>query len=272
MTETFALGDGVAARRGDASDLAAASADLPAGAYTTLRTYGGDGVAFLDDHARRLVESVAAQGHPAPLDGDRLREGLAAVLRATGHPESKIRLTFAPPDLFASIDRFDPLPERLYQDGVWCVAVPVRRDVPHAKDTRFVAAARGAYEALPDGAHEGLLLAEDGVVLEGLSSNFFAVLDGVLRTEDSRALRGTTRATVLELARGLVPVSLEGVTRAELGRATEAFLTSVSREVLSVVKVDDVAIARGRPGPLARELRRRYRARAAAAAEHLLGP
>jgi branched-subunit amino acid aminotransferase/4-amino-4-deoxychorismate lyase len=48
------------------------------------------------------------------------------------------------------------------------------------------------------------------------------------------------------------------------------FLTSVSREVLGVVRVDDVRIGRGKPGPLAKELKKRYRARMRSVAEHLL--
>ena len=70
-------------------------------------------------------------------------------------------------------------------------------------------------------------------------------MDGVLRTEDAQALHGTTRALVLELARGIVPVSLQAVRQADLGRLAEMFLTSVLREVLGVVRVDDVRIGRG---------------------------
>jgi branched-chain amino acid aminotransferase len=148
--------------------------------------------------------------------------------------------------------------------------VPLQREKPQSKDTRFLSSAQAAYRELPTGVHEGLLLAEDGALLEGLSSNVFAVVEGVLRTEDARALRGTTRALVLELARGIVPVSFEAIHEPELGRAAEMFLTSVSREVLGVVRVDEVTIGRGKPGPLAVELRKRYRARMRAVAEHLL--
>jgi branched-chain amino acid aminotransferase len=269
MVETFVLAGGVATPVRSSLDLAAASAALPGGAYTTLRTYGGDGVAFLDDHIRRLEESSALQGRPALLDRARVRAGLAAALSATRHPESRIRVTFAPPELFASIEAFEPLPDRLYEDGAWCVTVPLRRETPQAKDTRFLSSAQGAYRDLPAGAHEGLLLGEDGALLEGLSSNVFAVMDGVLRTEDTRVLRGTTRALVLELARGLVPVSLHAVHQPDLARVAEVFLTSVSREVLGVVRVDGVTIGRGRPGSLAKELKKRYRARMRALAEHL---
>jgi branched-subunit amino acid aminotransferase/4-amino-4-deoxychorismate lyase len=113
MVETFALAEGAATPLRSAPDLATASGALPAGAYTTLRTYGGDGVPFLDYHVRRLEESCALQGRPAALDRQRLRGGLAAVLRATRHPESRIRVTFAPPELFASIEPYEPLPEDL---------------------------------------------------------------------------------------------------------------------------------------------------------------
>jgi len=270
MVETFVLKDGVATGFQKSPDLATASAALPAGAYTTLRTYGGDGVPFLADHVRRLEESSALRGRPAALDPHRLRAGLAAVLRATRHPESRIRVTFAPPELFASVELFEPLPEKLYEEGASCVTVPLKREKPQAKDTRFLSSAQGAYRALPPGVHEGLLLGEDGALLEGLSSNLFAVVSGTLRTEDARALHGTTRTLVLELARGTVPVSFEPVRKADLGRASEMFLTSVSREVLGVVRVDDVEIGRGKVGSLTRDLRKRYRARMKSVADHLL--
>ena len=270
MALTFALADGAATPLQSAPDLATASGGLPAGAYTTLRTYGGDGVPFLEEHLRRLEESCALQGHPAVLDRQALRGGLAAVLRATRHPESRIRVTFAPPALFASIEPFEPLPEELYNDGAWCVTVPLRREQPQSKDTRFLSSAQGAYRELPAGVHEGLLLGPDGALLEGLSSNVFAVVEGVLRTEDARALHGTTRALVLDLARGIVPVSFEAIRQTDLDRVAEMFLTSVSREVLGVVRIDDVTIGRGTPGPLAKDLKTRYRARMRSVAEHLL--
>jgi branched-chain amino acid aminotransferase len=199
-----------------------------------------------------------------------VRAGLAAVLRATRHPESRIRVTFAPPELFASVEPFEPLPDPLYEDGAWCVTVPLRREAPQAKDTRFLSSAQAAYRDLPAGVHEGLLVGEDGALLEGLSSNVFAVMEGVLRTEDARVLHGTTRALVLELARGIVPVSFEPIHTSDLGRTAEIFLTSVSREVLGVVRVDEVTIGRGKPGGLAKELRKRYRTRMQSLAEHLL--
>ena len=137
------------------------------------------------------------------------------------------------------------------------MTIPLRRDHPGAKDTRFIATASEAYGTLPPGAHEGLMVAEDGSILEGLSSNFFAILDGVLRTEHERALPGITRSIILELCQGLIPVSLTPIRVADLPRVTECFLTSVSREILPVARVDDVTIQVGTLRPVLR-LRQRF--------------
>ena len=256
MAGTWALEGGRIAFRGEFQSIAAASRDLPRGAYTTLRTYQGDRVVHLGRHVQRLVDSVRLQGQPAPLAEADVRRLLAEALRSTGYGESKLRLTFAPPSLFVSIEPLEPLAESLYRDGVSCVTLPVHRDNPAAKDTSFIATASAAYESLPPGVHEGLMVADDGSILEGLSSNFFAVMDGVLHTEDARALPGITRSVVLELAEGLLPVSLTAVRVSDLQRVSECFLTSVSREILPVDRIDSVVMGRG---PLTTQLMERFR-------------
>jgi branched-subunit amino acid aminotransferase/4-amino-4-deoxychorismate lyase len=231
---------------------------LPEGAYTTLRTYGGDGVVRLGLHVLRLNESIALQGGHGSLDEARVRRAIAAAVERTRHFESRLRLRFAPPRLFVSVEPFQPFPETLYRDGVACVTLGLRRPNPHAKDTRFVAAADAAYDALPPGIHEGIMVGEDGALLEGLSSNFFAVKDACLRTEENRALRGVTRALVLELAAGVLPVSMTAIRRSELPSLSESFVTSASRGLMPVVTIDGVSIGEGRPGPFTRALMARF--------------
>jgi branched-subunit amino acid aminotransferase/4-amino-4-deoxychorismate lyase len=259
LAGTWELREGRTSFRGESSSIAAAWQDLPAGAYTTLRTYHGDRVVRLGQHVQRLIDSVRIQGQEASLDEADVRRLLAEALKSSNSPESRLRLVFAPPSLFVSVEPLEPLPEPLYRDGVWCVTVPLRRDHPAAKDTRFIATASAAYRSLPPGAHEGLMVAEDGSILEGLSSNFFAMLDGVLHTEDERALHGITRSIVLELCQGLVPVSLTPVRIADLPRVAECFLTSVSREILPVVRIDRAALAGGMAAPVTRALMSRFR-------------
>jgi len=241
-----------------APSMAEASAVLPQGAYTTLRTYnGGRSVLRLSHHLARLSDSSTPGDGPG-FDGAEVKAGLARAIAAAGRGESRLRLTHAGPRLFVAVEPLEPLPEALYREGVWCVSVAHHRDVPKVKDTRFIATARSAYEALPAGAHEGLMIAEDGTVLEGLSSNFFAVREGILHTEDTRVLPGITRGIVLELARGLLPLATGAVRLDQIEELSEAFLTSVSRGVLPVVRVDRATVGDGRPGPVVREMARRF--------------
>jgi len=259
MVRTFEFVEEELRELSEAPSLAVASKALPTGAYTTLRTYRGDRVLRLERHVARLLDSAGQMGASSrPLPEPRVRRALAQALRAAGHAESRARLTWAPPRLFLSIEPFEPPAPSLHRDGAWCVTVTVSRERPQAKDSRFVATAAGTYERLPPGAHEGLMRASDGALLEGLSSNFFAILGGVLRSESERVLPGVTRSLVLQLARELLPVSLTAVHVDDLPQVAEAFITSVSRGIVPVVRIDDRAIGDGRPGPLTRELMRRF--------------
>jgi branched-chain amino acid aminotransferase len=266
MVRTFEITSGQAHEAEPAQTLAEASARLPHGAYTTLRTYGSDRVLRLAHHVRRLEESAGTAG---ALDEHRVRAGLRAVVRAAAHPESRLRLTWVSPRLFAAVERFEPLPPALYESGVACVTLRVRRENPQAKDTRFLEAARAAYGSLPVGRHEGLMVAEDGAILEGLSSNFFAVREGILHTEEERALAGVTRSLVLEVARSLLPLARTAVRLEQLPEVAESFITSASRGILPVVRIDETWIGSRRPGDVTRTLRARLEELVAREAEPL---
>jgi len=235
-----------------------ASAGLPAGAYTTFRTYSGDRVVRLAGHFRRLEESLALLGHTVRLNQNAAREAIAAARESAGHPESRFRLTLVagpPSRVFVAVEAFTPLPPADYARGVRCVTVHAERSNPHAKSTDFISTADQTKRRLPAGVNEGLMVAEDGTLLEGLSSNFFALTGRTLHTEEARALAGLTRALVLEVAAsdGLAIVR-RGIGLADVPNVEECFITSVSREILPVVGIDDQQIGSGAPGPRTRAL------------------
>jgi branched-chain amino acid aminotransferase len=269
MVVTFELRGGTPVARTEAATMADASAALPDGSYTTLRTYGGNGVVRLARHVQRLVESLPS-ARRAPLDEGSVRGALVYALRETGHDESRLRVTFAPPRLFVSIEPFVPPDPVMQQAGVACMTMPIQRDRPEAKDTRFLVAAHAAYSTMPAMVHEGLLVSEDGAILEGLSSNFFGILRGRLHTDDARVLPGVTRSMVLEIAKDVVPRGAGPVHRTAVPELEEAFITSVSREILPVVRIDGATIGGGTPGPITQELIRRFAAAVAAEVERLL--
>jgi branched-chain amino acid aminotransferase len=257
MVMTFEFRDRTPVGRSEAATMAEASSALPAGSYTTLRTYGGNGVVRLARHARRLVDSLPPSRRAA-LDEGAVRAAMAHALRETRHDESRLRVTFAPPRLFVSVEPFAPPDPVMQQAGVACMTIEMARDRPEAKDTRFLATAHTAYATMPAMIHEGLLVAADGAILEGLSSNFFGIVGGRLYTEDTRVLAGVTRSMVLEIAKEVLARGEGPILRSAVPELQEAFITSVSREVLPVVKIDGTTIGGGKPGPLTRELIKRF--------------
>lgn len=115
-----------------------------------------------------------------------------------------------------------------------------------------------AMQAAKDaGAFEALLVNAEGVVTEGSHSNAFVVVDGVVRThpEGPRILTGITRQFVLSLARDVgVKVEERAVTRDDLPRAAEIFMTGTVTEVSPVTTLDGKKIGDGVPGPIVRKL------------------
>ena len=238
---------------GSYPNMSAASASLPAGAYTTFRTYSGDRVVRLPGHLRRLEESLGLMGDTVRLDPVAARRAIAAARQVAGHAESRFRVTLVagpPVRLMVAVEAFTPLPAADFARGVRCVTVSAQRSNPHAKSTDFISTADRTKNQLPAGVNEGLMVGEDGVILEGLSSNFFAITGRTLRTEEERALSGMTRALVLEVAASTgLDLDRHGIRKSELPSVEECFITSVSREILPVVEIDDQPIGSGVPGP-----------------------
>ena len=115
-------------------------------------------------------------------------------------------------------------------------------------------------QAVEAGAAEAILV-RDGETTEGSASNIFAVVDGVLVTPPKGPfiLPGITRDLVLELARAnQIPCAERALHLEEIFRATEFMLSSSTKELLPITRVDGKTIGNGRPGPLHARLHALY--------------
>lgn len=120
------------------------------------------------------------------------------------------------------------------------------------KSTALLANVLVADEAHAADANEAILI-RDGQVIEGASSNVFVVRDSVLATPplSRNLLAGITRDTVLHLARANdIPCTEAVIAPAELAAADEIWLTSSTREIYPVTRLDGAPVGDGRPGPL----------------------
>ena len=133
---------------------------------------------------------------------------------------------------------------------------------PAAKSANYLNSVLAKAEADDAGAFDAIMLNADGFLTEGSVTNLFMVQGERLLTPslDSGILAGITRATVLELARGVGVEPMETALRPEdLLGSDEAFLTNTTVEVLPVVKVGDAQMGAGTPGSITCELHRAYR-------------
>ena len=98
------------------------------------------------------------------------------------------------------------------------------------------------------GATESILANTAGVLCEGTGTNVFLAVDGRLCTPSlaTGCLAGITRALVIE---SVDVVERDDLTLDDLRSATEAFLTSSTRDVQPIAHVDGTAL-RAAPGPL----------------------
>ncbi len=133
-----------------------------------------------------------------------------------------------------------------------------RRDI---KTVQLLAPALAKQAAKEAGADDAWLV-QDGFVTEGTSNNAYIVTkDGVIVTRNlsSDILHGITRAAVLRLAEeAQMSIEERPFTIEEAQNAAEAFITSASSFVTPVVKIDDVPLGDGAPGPVATRLREIY--------------
>jgi branched-chain amino acid aminotransferase len=243
-----------------------------------------DGHPFaLTRHLRRLATSAAGLALAAP-DETVLRQAVRAVLqdreRRDGEPlaHGRLRITMtggagplgsgrgdAPPTLLVLASSV-PRPEVSTAVHVVPWVRNERSAVAGLKTTSYADNVVALARAHGHGASEALFANTRDELCEGTGSNVVVVLGGVAVTPplDSGCLAGITRELLLQWAQeDGVRIEERPVAMAELGHADEVLLTSSTRDVQPVHRVDDRQLT---PGPVGAQLRELFRQHAA---EHL---
>lgn len=243
------------------------------GVYESIQLW--DRVIFhLEDHLNRLLDSAAQI--ELPLAGDRvdhrrwIEDLMAAEAKHRGEPihRATIRLFAIGPDegigpvSFTWLTSLHAPDAAMVESGVGAVTYPGERALPNAKSLNTLVNTMARRRAFVAGEHEGLLLDMDGNVREGATSNFYVIRDGVLIVPPAAdILDGVTLQIVLRLAEeAAIPVERRKLPLAERAIWDEAFLTSTSRHILPLVRLDGVTLGNGRPGAITMELHRRFEA------------
>jgi len=247
--------------------------------YETLRTYHGRPF-LLPEHFARLREASGILGIPMGWDLRAVEKEVDRTLGDTGSGgEWLIRLivtrgvgALSPdptscrtPTQIIILSPHAENPPELYIEGVAIAISSRRRDptVQSIKTGNLIHQVLGALDAREKGLAEVIFLNPEGFLSDGTRSNLWLVRDGGVLTpsEDSGIVRGITRGMVIGVAKGIGIEVLEDRFRPEIvGNCQEAFLTSTTKGIMPVTRIDDRPVGDGRVGPVTQRLDARYRA------------
>jgi len=238
------------------------------GVFETLAVR--DGVPFaLRRHLDRLAASAGRLGLASPTEAT-LRSAVAEVLGAASGPVGRLRITLTGGVGPLGSGRGDAGPTLILAvgpAGTWPAAETLAtapwprnersalagvKTTSYAENVVALAWARGV------GAGEALFCDTRGLLSECTGSNIFAVLDGELVTPalSTGCLAGVTRGLVLAWCGGAeVEVAADA-----LDRASEVFLTSSTRDIQPVSRVDQRTFPT--PGPVTASAMATWTARA----------
>lgn len=169
------------------------------------------------------------------------------------------------PSIYINISEFDPNAfDEKKENGVKAITLEDKRwKNRNYKTLSLLANVLARQEAVAGGAEEAILCESDNIITECTSANLFIIdkFDN-LRTHpaDNKILNGVTRIGVILVAkeRGINVVE-EPFTVDDLFNAKEIFLTSTTKHIMPIVKVDDKIISDGKVGATCKQLMTDYK-------------
>ena len=241
------------------------------GVYEVIPCYQGR-LFRLAEHLQRLENSLRAICMPNPLAADDWRKILERLVKQSPSVDQWVYLQVTrgaqsernhalpeqiKPTLFAMTNPLPPPDPQLASQGISAHTVEdTRWQRCDIKAITLLANVLLRHESARRGGTEALLIRE-GLAVEGSASNLFIVQDGTIVTppKGRHLLPGITRDLVLELAsEAKLPAVERAVTETELGTASEVWVTSSTKEILAVTRLNGETVGQGTPGPLYRRI------------------
>jgi len=244
------------------------------GVFTTLRIYQGIPFAF-DRHWARISRDAALIHVDLPFDPQEVRSRLLNLIDRNRAPEASLRLCILRSErgVFAGPGEGNVSDLIAFSIGVRSRAetatLTVREHGRHAASpfagAKILSWAHNltmVEEAQQAGFDEVILLNERAEVAECTSANIFAVRGGTILTPplSSGPLPGVTRKVMIEELDDSDAAVREEILRLEdLLEADEVFITSSTRELLPIVRINDQSLSNG-PWPVMERARKALRA------------
>lgn len=209
----------------------------------------GDTPLFLEDHLNRFYFSAENAHLSSPLEREALKAAIFELLKKNSQPNTGVRLSLTggysedgfnigQPALLLSQHPFSAPTEQHVQQGIKLLSYSFQRPLPQIKSIDYLMAVWLQPKRLENGADD-LLYMRNGYIGECPRSNFFLVTeDNRIVTPAENVLLGITRKKVLEIAKQHFVTEERPVAYDEIFTAKESFITSTTKQILPVAKID----------------------------------
>ena len=225
---------------------------------------------FLEDHIERLLHSAEMIDIDPAWTPDEITRMCYELIAANETSEAGMRIvvtggysadgyTPGEPNIYITLHKLPTYNPDDYINGRAIIVSNFTRDMPEVKTTVYAHALRQRKRMKEHNAVE-VLYHSNGDITECSRSNiFFADDNNVIHTPNAGMLRGITRKQVISIARSKYEVRERKVDMSEIPDMRECFLTSSTKGVLPIVRVDDEVIGDGRPGTVTMELHEAFK-------------
>ncbi len=221
------------------------------GVFDFLRV-AGDKPLFIDDHLNRFYYSAEVMRLKIQQEKAELKSIIQQLINTNALKDSGIRLILTggasddgykitEPRLSIIQQSLKPPPEKLPDTGIKLVSNEFQRQLPHVKTTDYLMAI-WLQPWMKENNADDILYHNNGFVTECPRSNFFVInKQHELVTPKQNILQGVTRKKIIDIAlKAGIEVAERDIHLNEIADAKEAFITSSTKRMLPVAKIDDI--------------------------------
>lgn len=231
------------------------------GIFDYFRTKNNEPL-FLEDHLDRFFYSASQMNLNPGMDRDQITKLIQQLIKKNNVPDSGIRITLTggysedsytilKPNLLITQSAFSFNKEN-FNKGIRLITYDHQRQLPQVKTIDYLMAIYLQPFIKEKGADD-VLYHDKTEIRECPRSNFFIVnKNNEVVTPSKNILKGITRKKILSLSG--FNIKEANIDLMEIENAKEAFITSTTKNVLPVLKIDGKIIGGGKPGKITTQI------------------
>ena len=216
---------------------------------------------FIADHLDRFYASAISLHLIVRKKNGELATIIHELIKRSALSEAGIRIMLtggfssdnyhpAEPNLLITCNPVKTATQADFEKGYSIITHEYQRELPSVKSINYLMAV-WLQPLMKEKGVDDILYFRNGIISEFPRSNVFIITkDNKLVTPARNILAGVTRKNVMALAAEKMAVEERDITTEELMNAAEVFLTSTTKRILPIVKIDNKIIGNGKPGKI----------------------